>query len=164
MTQQKHVFTHDLNWNFAPRGGFAYDPFGNGKWVARGGVGLYHDYFTLGNAENGLGGNPPGPVVPTFYNNGSTAPPIFGYGTQNKYPFGFQYPAFQGTPLDAKGGITGSQINVGGVNPTLGSPFTLNWSLAIEHQTTSTHSLATCWWNPNLPRPAPTRDRVPRRV
>jgi hypothetical protein len=137
MTQQKHVFNHDLNWNFAPRGGFAYDPFGNGKWVARGGIGLYHDYFTLGNAENGLGGNPPGPVVPTFFNNGSTAPPIFGYGTQNKYPFGFQYPAFKGTPLDSKGGITGSQINVGGVNPTLGSPFTLNWSLAIEHQITN---------------------------
>ncbi|QNI32580.1 TonB-dependent receptor [Alloacidobacterium dinghuense] len=136
MTQQNHVFNHDLNWNFAPRGGFAYDPFGNAEWVVRGGIGLYHDYFTLGNAENGLGSNPPGPIVPTFFNNGSTAPPVFGYGTQNKYPFGFPYPAFQGKPLDAKGGIVGSQIGVGAVDPNLSSPFTMNWSLTVEHEIT----------------------------
>lgn len=137
MAQQNHVFKNDLNWNFSPRGGFAYDPLGDGKWVLRGGVGLYHDYFTLGNAENGLKGNPPGPVVPTFYNNGSTAPPIFGYGTQNKVPFGFPYPAFQGSPLNAKGGIVGSQINVGGTDVNLKSPDTLNWSLTAEHQLTN---------------------------
>jgi hypothetical protein len=133
MMQQGHVFKHDLNWNFAPRVGFAYDPLGKGSWVVRGGVGLYHDYFTLGNAENGLGSNPPGPVVPTFFNNGSTAPPIFGYGTQNTYPFGFPYPAFQGGALDAKGGLVGQQINVGGVDPGLTSPHTVNYSLTIEH-------------------------------
>lgn len=136
MMQQNHVFNHDLNWNFSPRGGFAYDPFGNAAWVVRGGIGLYHDYFTLGNAENGLGSNPPGPIVPTFYNNGSTAAPIFGYGTQNTYPFGFPYPAFQGEALDSKGGIVGSQIGVGGVDVNLKSPFTVNWSLTIEHAIT----------------------------
>lgn len=134
MKQQSHVFNHDLNWVFSPRGGFAYDPLGNGKWVIRGGVGLYHDYFTLGNAENGLGSNPPGPVVPTFYNNGSTAAPIFGYGTQNTYPFGFPYPAFPPEQLDAKGGIVGQQLNVGGVDVNLTSPHTVNWSLAVGHQ------------------------------
>ncbi len=136
MTQQSHVFTNDLNWNFSPRGGFAYDPTGRGNWVFRGGIGLYHDYFTLGNAENGLKGNPPGPVVPTFFNNGSTAPPIFGFGTQNKVPFGFPYPAFQGKPLDAKGGIVGSQISVGGTDVNLKASDTLNWTLTIEHQIT----------------------------
>jgi len=136
MTQQSHVFTKDLNWNFSPRGGFAYDPTGRGNWVLRGGIGLYHDYFTLGNAENGLKGNPPGPVVPTFYNNGSTAPPIFGYGTQNKVPFGFPYPAFQGKPLDAQGGIVGSQISVGGTDVSLKASSTVNWTLTAERQIT----------------------------
>src|SRR3984885_10643674 len=136
MTQQSHVFSHDLNWNFSPRGGFAFDPTGTGSWVIRGGIGLYHDYFTLGNAENGLKGNPPGPVVPTFLNNGSTAPPIFGYGTQNKVPFGFPYPAFQGSALDAKGGLVGSQISVGGTDGNLKASSTLNWTLTLEHQLT----------------------------
>ncbi|HXP09022.1 MAG TPA: TonB-dependent receptor [Acidobacteriaceae bacterium] len=136
MQQQSHVFSNDLNWNFSPRAGFAYDPFGSARWVLRGGIGLYHDYFTLGNAENGLKGNPPGPIVPTFFNNGSTAPPVFGYGTQNKYPFGFPYPAFQGSPLDAKGGIVGSQISVGGTDVSLKASDTVNWSLTVEHQIT----------------------------
>lgn len=137
MTQQGHVFSHDLNWVFSPRIGAAYDPFGNGRWVVRGGIGLYHDYFTLGNAENGLKGNPPGPVVPTFFNNGSTSAPIYGYGTQNKVPFGFPYPTFGGTPLNDKGGIVGSQISVGGTDPNLSASNTLNWSLTIEHQLTN---------------------------
>ena len=134
MKQQSNVFQNDLNWIFSPRLGFAYDPFANNRWVVRGGLGLFHDLFTLGNAENGLKGNPPGFVVPTFYNNGSTASPIFSYGTQNHYPYGFQYPAFVGQPLDAKGGIPGSQINVGGTAVNLSSPNTLNWSAALERQ------------------------------
>jgi hypothetical protein len=137
MTEQSHVFSHDINYVFSPRFGVAYDPFANGKWVARGGFGLFHDEFTLGNAENGLKGNPPGFVVPTFYNNGSTAKPVFSYGTKNTYPFGFQYPAFVGAPLDAKGGIAGSQISVGGTSVELSSPNTLNWSAGLERQLTS---------------------------
>ena len=136
MTQQSHVYNHDLNYVFSPRAGFAYAPDQSAKWLVHGGIGLYHDYFTLGNSENGLSSNPPGFVVPTFYNNGSTSAPIFGYGTQNTYPFGFQYPAFGGQPLNAKGGLTGSQIAVGGVDASLGSPFTVNFSLAVDRQVT----------------------------
>lgn len=137
MVQQSHVFNHDINWVFSPRAGIAWDPFSSHKWVVRGGFGLFHDYVTLGNAENDLGSNPPGPVVPTFYNNGSTAKPIFSYGTQNHYPFGFQYPAFGGQPLNSKGGIAGSQIAVGGNQLDLSAPNTLMWSAALERQLTS---------------------------
>lgn len=136
MTAQSHVYKSDLNYVFSPRAGFAYSPGSDNRWLIHGGIGLYHDYFTLGNSENGLSANPPGFVRPTFFNNGSTAPPIFGYGTQNKYPFGYQYPAFQGQPLDAKGGIVGSQISVGGVASNLSSPFTINFSLAVDRQIT----------------------------
>jgi len=121
---------------FSPRGGFAYAPGDSGKWLMHGGIGLFHDYFTLGNSENGLSANPPGFVRPTFFNDGSTAAPVFGYGTQNTYPFGYTYPAFQGQPLDAKGGIVGSQIGVGGVDGHLKSPFTINYSLAVDRQVT----------------------------
>jgi hypothetical protein len=132
--QQSHVYNQDMNWIFSPRAGVAYDLFGNSKWVLRGGYGLYRDWVTLGNAENNLKGNPPGFVLPTFFGNGSTAAPIFGYGTQNTYPFGFPYPAFQGQPLDAKGGIPGAQIAVGGVDGNLKSPYSQTWSVTVEHE------------------------------
>ncbi len=135
--QQNHVYNQDMNWIFSPRAGVAWDLTGSGKWVLRGGFGIYRDWVTLGNAENNLKGNPPGFVLPTFYNNGSTAPPVFGYGTQNTYPFGFPYPAFQGSPLDAKGGIPGAQIAVGGVDGNLKSPYTETWSATLERQITS---------------------------
>ena len=96
MTPQSHVYKNDMNYVFSPRGGFAYAPSGSNNWLTHGGIGPYHDHFTLGNSKNGLSGNPPGFVRPTFFNDGSTAAPIFGYGTQNTYPFGFQYPAFNG--------------------------------------------------------------------
>jgi hypothetical protein len=134
MKQQSNVFNHDMNWVFSPRGGIAYDPFGNGKWVVRGGFGLFHNEFTLGNAENALKGNPPGYIVPTFYNNGSTATPVFGYGTQNKVPFGFTAPAFVGQTLDAKGGIAGAQNGVGGTDAAMSSPGNLDWSAGVERE------------------------------
>jgi hypothetical protein len=137
MTSQGHVYNSSMNWVFSPRAGVAYDPFGDGKWVIRGGVGLFHDFVTLGNSENGLKGNPPGFVFPTFKNDGSTAPPVFSYGTQNKYPYGFVYPAFVGTPLDSKGGVAGSNIGVGGVDVNMSSPRTINWSAAVERQVTN---------------------------
>ncbi|HEV2464562.1 MAG TPA: TonB-dependent receptor [Acidobacteriaceae bacterium] len=136
MTQQSHVFNKDMNWVFSPRAGVAWDPFGNGKWVVRGGIGLFHNEYTLGNAENGLKGNPPGYVEPTFYNNGSTAAPIFSYGTQNTVPFGFTVPAFAGAPLDAKGGIAGSQISVGGTAVNMSPQPTATWSVGVERQLT----------------------------
>ncbi|HZZ37779.1 MAG TPA: TonB-dependent receptor [Acidobacteriaceae bacterium] len=134
--QQSQVYNQSMNWIFSPRGGVAWDLTGNGNWVLRGGYGIYRDWVTLGNAENNLKGNPPGFVLPTFYNNGSTAAPIFGYGTSNTYPFGFPYPAFQGAPLDAKGGLPGQQIGVGGVDGNLKSPYTETWSVAVVHQLT----------------------------
>ena len=46
-----------------------------------------------------LSGNPPNFARPTSKDDGSTAAPIFGYGTQNSYPLGFPYPAFDGRTL-----------------------------------------------------------------
>ncbi|HEX4030723.1 MAG TPA: TonB-dependent receptor [Terracidiphilus sp.] len=134
---QPNVYPSDRNWIFSPRVGLAYAPFADGKWVVRGGFGLFHDLPTLGNQENLLGNNAPGPTVPTFFSNGSTAPPVFSTGTQNHYPFGFTYPAFVGTPLDAAGGIVGSNISMGAVQQNLPIANTWSWSAAVERQLTS---------------------------
>lgn len=54
--------------NPAPRFGFAYDPFGNGKWAIRGGYGLFFEHLNGNEAISGLEGNPPGTLNPTQYN------------------------------------------------------------------------------------------------
>lgn len=48
LTPQSHVFPGSLNYVFSPRGGFAFSPDNTGKTLFHGGIGLFHDYFTLG--------------------------------------------------------------------------------------------------------------------
>ena len=86
----------------APRAGFAFDLFGDGKSTLHGGVGLHHDGPTLGQGGDVFNGNPPNYVVPTFFSDGSTAKPIFALGSSSTTPAGFPYPAFVGKPLNAR--------------------------------------------------------------
>ena len=134
MLQQNNVFNHALTNVFSPRAGVSWDPTGSGNWVVRGGFGVYHDWPTLGNDENGLKGNPPGWIVPTFYSTGGTALPVFALGTTASTPAGFPYPALPSTTLDSHGGLTGSQISVGGINPNLSSPVTYNYTATLERK------------------------------
>ena len=126
------VLSHSLNWNFAPRVGVAWDPTGSGKYSVHGGFGLYRDQITLGNLDDIIKGNPPNWVVPTFYNDGSTARPIFGFGTGNNYPYGFQYPVLGGQTLDAKGGRVGGQFNIGSTDVNVHTPTNETWSVAVD--------------------------------
>lgn len=134
MLQQSNVFNHAIANVFSPRAGFSWDPTGSGDWVVRGGFGIYHDWPTLGNDENGLKGNPPGWIVPTFLSTGGTATPIFALGTNASTPSGFPYPALPSTQLDSHGGLANSQINVGGIDPNLTSPVTYNYTASVERK------------------------------
>src|SRR6202021_2616944 len=62
--------------NFGPRIGFAYDVFGAGTTVLRGGWGMYFGRITNGNIENVrlVTGSPNGQFTPSFNSNTAGAP------------------------------------------------------------------------------------------
>ena len=62
--------------NFGPRIGFAYDVYGSGTTVLRGGWGMYFGRITNGNIENVrlATGSPNGQFTPTFNSNTAGAP------------------------------------------------------------------------------------------
>ncbi len=137
MEQSSHVLYQDIWQTFAPRIGVAWDPGNNGNWVVRGGFGVYHDMPTLGNLENGLNGNPPGFITPTFFSDGTTAAPIFQLGTSAAHPQGFAYPALPAESLDIHGGLPGVQSGGGAVDPSLTAPTTFNYTGTLEHKLVS---------------------------
>lgn len=130
--QVGHVFNHAIS-GWSPRVGVAWDPTGKSNWVVRGGFGVYRDWPTLGVDENGLKGNPPGFILPTFL-TGTTNPPIFALGQSNTYPFNYPYPSLPPVSLDGHGGLVGAQLSVGGMDPNLTSPYTYEYVVSVQHQ------------------------------
>jgi hypothetical protein len=94
-------------FNPAPRFGFAYDPFGNGKWAIRGGYGFFFEHLNGNEAISGLEGNPPGMLTPTQYNIPS-------------------YTSIGG------GGLSGT-ISTGSYASQVHWPYMQQWNLNIEH-------------------------------
>ena len=54
--------------------------------------------------------------------------------TSNDKPFNFPYPTLPARPLNAKGGITGLQFNIGGIDPDLVSPVTYTYTAGLDRQ------------------------------
>lgn len=128
-----HALERSITDVFSPRLGIAWDPLGNGNWLFKGGIGVFHNWPTLANLQEEYRGNPPGDIFPTFYGGQSPAP-VFGFGTSNTKPFGFPAPSLGARTLNAAGGITGLQFSIGAVDPTLISPVTYTYSAGLSRR------------------------------
>ncbi len=137
LVQQKNVYQRGQGNNWSPRGGFSWAPTQDRKLTLRGGVGLYRDNVTLGQVIDGLRGNPPGWVFPTF-GNGNPGTPLLSFGNSTTAPYGYTYPRVPPATLLPNGGLSPTPgvptPAISGLAPNLVMPKTISWQFAVEKQ------------------------------
>ncbi len=107
---------------------------GSYRYVVRGGIGLYHEWFTNGELTVPLRANAPAFANPTFFASQGIAP-IFALDTSATYPFNFPIPAVPAGVPDAHGAYSGfPTANIGGTDANLNIPAIVNYTAGIEHQ------------------------------
>lgn len=127
--------TTSAQYRLAPRIGFAWDVFGNGKMSVRGGYGIFNDRIGEYSYVNNMRANPPDWVRPAIniFNPGVTQA-NFSYGTSSTGAQGFAPPPGITYQIDDHGGLVGTRTDVGGIDPNLESPLVHSWSLGVQRQ------------------------------
>jgi hypothetical protein len=125
--------------NFAPRGGFAWDIFGTGRTVMRGGAGMIYETlnwesFLALNNSLGLATVPTGAPIDS---GGDTSGGNIATGVQF-FPgssLNWSGTVFGSNPVNCDP-VTGSPCSILGVDPHLKTPYVSYWNLNMEHSFT----------------------------
>jgi hypothetical protein len=128
------VFAHSIDNIWSPRVGFAWDPSKTGKWSIRGGVGVFHDWISLGQAVDEMRTNPPASIGSPCISVVCPIQPLFAVAPSATYPFNYPLPSIPVTPVTAAGGFLGLDASVYGLARNMTAPLAVNYVVGVEHE------------------------------
>jgi hypothetical protein len=132
---EHHPFIDHKKTYFAPRLGFAWQPFGLPQWSIRGGAGIFFDRGGNTNWSDSEANNPPGiAAISTNVNSSPLPPSTFQLCTSATFPYGCPLPADILSSVAApngRGGF-GPWLNIGGPDPHLKMAYMENFFLGFQ--------------------------------
>ena len=133
----RHPFIDHKKTYFAPRFGFAWQPFGLKDWSVRGGAGVFFDRGGNTNWSDTETGNPPidANFTASIHTPGSPQPPAFALCQNAVFPYNCPLPAGLVStlpPLNPRGGY-GNYNGIGGPDPHLKMAYAENYFFGVQH-------------------------------